>query len=38
MICLPRHAEHQLGQILADDVVDMLLPGRGRFRFPRLLS
>lgn len=30
--------ERPLGRILADDVVDMLLPDRGRFRFPRLLS
>lgn len=27
-----------VGRILADDLVDALLPGRGRFRFPRLLS
>jgi hypothetical protein len=27
-----------LGRILADHVVDMLMPGRGRFRFPRVLS
>jgi CBS domain-containing protein len=32
--------EHQrpVGRILADDVVDALLPTRGRLRFPRLLS
>ena len=30
--------ERPLGQILADDVLDMLVPGRPRFRFPRLLS
>jgi CBS domain-containing protein len=27
-----------VGRILADDVVDALLPQRGRFRFPRVLS
>jgi CBS domain-containing protein len=27
-----------VGRILADDVVDALTPGRGRRRFPRLLS
>jgi CBS domain-containing protein len=27
-----------LGRILADDVVDALMPERGRFHFPRLLS
>ncbi|MDQ2825532.1 MAG: CBS domain-containing protein [Actinomycetota bacterium] len=27
-----------IGRILADDVVDALLPGRGRFHFPRLLQ
>ena len=27
-----------IGRILADDVVDALVPGRGRRRFPRLLS
>jgi hypothetical protein len=27
-----------LGRILADDVIDALLPERGRFHFPRLLS
>jgi Mg/Co/Ni transporter MgtE len=27
-----------LGRILADDVVDALLPDRGRFHFPRLLQ
>ena len=26
------------GRILADDVVDALVPGRGRIHFPRLLS
>jgi CBS domain-containing protein/sporulation protein YlmC with PRC-barrel domain len=30
--------ERPLGQILADDVLDMLAPGRPRFRFPRRLS
>ncbi|WP_345349765.1 magnesium transporter MgtE N-terminal domain-containing protein [Actinoallomurus liliacearum] len=30
--------ERPLGRILADDVVDMLLPERGRFHFPRVLS
>jgi Mg/Co/Ni transporter MgtE len=30
--------ERPVGRILADDVVDMLLPERGRFRFPRVLS
>jgi CBS domain-containing protein len=30
--------ERPLGQILADDVLDMLVPGRPRFRFPRRLS
>jgi CBS domain-containing protein len=30
--------ERPLGQILADDVLDMLIPGRHRFRFPRRLS
>lgn len=30
--------ERPVGRILADDVVDMLLPGRGRFHFPRVLS
>jgi CBS domain-containing protein len=29
---------HPLGRILADDVVDALLPERGRFHFPRLLQ
>lgn len=27
-----------IGRILADDVVDALVPGRGRFHFPRLLE
>jgi CBS domain-containing protein len=27
-----------LGRILADDVIDALLPERNRFHFPRLLS
>lgn len=30
--------ERPVGRILADDVVDMLLPERGRFGFPRVLS
>ncbi|MEV5753010.1 CBS domain-containing protein [Actinoallomurus sp. NPDC052308] len=30
--------ERPLGRILADDVVDMLLPDRSRFHFPRVLS
>jgi CBS domain-containing protein len=30
--------ERPLGRILADDVLDMLVPGRSRFRFPRRLS
>lgn len=30
--------ERPVGRILADDVVDMLLPERGRFHFPRVLS
>ena len=30
--------ERPLGRILADDVLDMLAPGRPRFRFPRRLS
>lgn len=30
--------ERPIGRILADDVVDALLPGEGRFHFPRLLS
>lgn len=30
--------ERPLGRILADDVVDMLVPERGKFHFPRLLS
>jgi CBS domain-containing protein len=29
---------HPLGRILADDIVDALLPERGRFHFPRLLQ
>lgn len=29
---------HPIGRILADDVIDALLPERGRFHFPRLLS
>jgi Mg/Co/Ni transporter MgtE len=27
-----------IGRILADDVVDALVPGRGRFRFPRVIE
>jgi CBS domain-containing protein len=27
-----------IGRILADDLIDMLVPEKGRFRFPRLLS
>ncbi|MDQ1357809.1 MAG: hypothetical protein QOJ52_925 [Acidimicrobiaceae bacterium] len=30
--------ERPIGRILADDVIDALLPERGRFHFPRLLS
>jgi CBS domain-containing protein/sporulation protein YlmC with PRC-barrel domain len=30
--------ERPLGRILVDDVLDMLVPGRPRFRFPRRLS
>ena len=30
--------ERPLGRILVDDVLDMLAPGRSRFRFPRRLS
>ncbi len=30
--------ERPIGRILADDVLDALLPERGRFHFPRLLS
>jgi CBS domain-containing protein/uncharacterized protein YrrD len=30
--------ERPLGRILADDVLDMLVPDRSRFRFPRRLS
>ncbi len=30
--------ERPVGQILADDVLDMLVPGRPRFRFPRRLT
>jgi Mg/Co/Ni transporter MgtE len=30
--------ERPLGRILADDVLDVLAPGRPRFRFPRRLS
>ncbi|HEY6790485.1 MAG TPA: CBS domain-containing protein [Trebonia sp.] len=30
--------ERPLGRILADDVLDMLVPDRARFRFPRRLS
>lgn len=30
--------ERPMGRILADDVVDMLVPERGRFHFPRVLS
>lgn len=29
---------HPVGRILADDIIDALLPERGRFHFPRLLS
>ena len=31
-------AGRPVGRILADDIVDALVPGRGRFHFPRLLS
>jgi CBS domain-containing protein len=31
-------AGRPIGRILADDVVDALVPDRGRSRFPRLLS
>ena len=31
-------AEHPVGRILADDVVDALVPERGRIHFPRLLE
>ena len=27
-----------IGRILADDVLDVLVPTKGRFHFPRLLS
>ena len=30
--------ERPLGRILVDDVLDMLVPSRPRFRFPRRLS
>lgn len=30
--------QRPIGRILADDVLDVLLPDRGRFRFPRRLS
>jgi CBS domain-containing protein len=30
--------ERPLGRILVDDVLDMLVPDRHRFRFPRRLS
>ena len=30
--------ERPLGRILVDDVLDMLVPDRSRFRFPRRLS
>jgi CBS domain-containing protein len=30
--------QHPLGRILADDILDALLPDRSRFRFPRRLS
>lgn len=30
--------ERPVGRILADDVIDMLVSDRGRFRFPRVLS
>jgi hypothetical protein len=30
--------ERPLGRILVDDVLDMLVPDRARFRFPRRLS
>jgi hypothetical protein len=26
------------GRIMADDIIDALVPDRGRFHFPRLLS
>ena len=29
---------HPIGRILADDVLDALVPTKGRFHFPRLLS
>lgn len=29
---------HPLGRILADDVIDALIPERGRYHFPRILS
>lgn len=29
---------HPLGRILADDIIDALLPERGKFHFPRVLS
>lgn len=32
------HEDRPLGRILADDILDMLMPGRARFRFPRRLS
>jgi Mg/Co/Ni transporter MgtE len=32
------HEDRPLGRILADDILDMLMPGRPRFRFPRRLS
>jgi Mg/Co/Ni transporter MgtE len=30
--------ERPVGRILADDVLDMLRPARGKFHFPRMLS
>ncbi len=30
--------DRPVGRILADDVIDALVPGRGRFHFPRLLQ
>ena len=30
--------EHVLGRILADDIIDALMPGRARLHFPRLLQ
>lgn len=30
--------DHPVGRILADDLIDALVPDRGRFRFPRILK